>query len=430
MKKIFVAFLFTILVLNFNIISSNLIPGDKIYFENSNQKLCKQNQFETSDEYQYGQLVGNRLKSVYKIINILFWSIQKNKKSEIFEETLQQKKFINKYLPSFSKELKGLSFSTGINEDNLLAIAIYLPKLFSHGCTTTASTGPATINNETFLTQNFDVPYLKNPVLRFIKNILMHFLYEKIRIKPRTSESYSYAYYGIPVIYERLIMNEKGLGFGLNSIYKTQNKSRPVDESTNGILDELLVKIAICNCKNVSEVSKLWKNANRNDRKDAFLSTTWCDRYGRILVIESTPNYLITAFENSTDITNSNEGILWHTNHHMWLDPNVTGSIYLGENMLGNCSDHREKRASELLNKYYGNISVEVLKSLIKDHGGGLNPKEPDECDICCHPSQIYPFITSRSFIIQPKNLTIYWTNGQPCSNDFKILNCTKYFNS
>jgi hypothetical protein len=154
-------------------------------------------------------------------------------------------------------------------------------------------------------------------------------------------------------------------------------------------------------------------------------SSCFCDREGGILIIEQTHNYIITVFGNSTEITGASEGILWHANHHQWLDPNLTGSVYPNEYPS---SGLRAERTHELLNDAYGNITLETCKTIARDHGGGFDMNGKDSGDICRHPDNASSKITAFSWIIMPKDLTVFWTHTSPCKGIFFKHDFSKIF--
>jgi hypothetical protein len=154
-------------------------------------------------------------------------------------------------------------------------------------------------------------------------------------------------------------------------------------------------------------------------------SSCFCDLEGGILIIEQTHHYIITVFGNSTEITGAPAGILWHANHHQWLDPNLTGSVYPNENPS---SDLRAERTHELLNDAYGNITLETCKTITRDHGGGFDIDGKDSGDICRHPDSSSSKITAFSWIIMPKNLTVFWTHTSPCKGIFFEHDFSKIF--
>jgi hypothetical protein len=383
---------------------------------------------DVSSPYEYGYEAGKRFRSQYELIIDLFARSAKNttpNKKNVENQINDMKQFC----PLLLEELSGLSVSLGIGLDKLLLLQKFTRSLALGECTTTLSTGKATKNNEKFLTQDFDIPKdsVKNRLLFFITHIITL----KCWVAKINTMKYKYAFWGIPIICEIPFLNEKGLGFGGNAMIITENKSRYIDEGP-GMSAYMLERLTMMTCKNVSEVATLWKNTERASGTDRSWPhfwdngiSVWCDKEGGILVIEQTHNHIITVFRNSTEITGAPEDILWHANHHQWLDPNQTGSIYPSEYIS---SYFREKRARELLEANYGNITLDFCKKLTRGHGGGTNPDGKDSSDICCHSDKNSSVATAFAWIIQPKNLTVYWTHGTPCLSRFVRYDFTKIF--
>jgi hypothetical protein len=235
-----------------------------------------------------------------------------------------------------------------------------------------------------------------------------------------------YAFFGIPILAEYPLINEAGLGFGGTGTSITKDKERYVDEG-EGISPYYLVRHAMMNFNNISEVADLFTENPRSSHRLKIGLHDWdydnfvfCDREGGILMIEQTHNYLFKVFGNSTEITNSFEGILWHANHHQWLDPNLTGSLFSYEYITSNM---RVNRTLELLESSYGNITIETCKNITRDHGGGYDINKRDSGDICRHPDNHSLWITSFSWIIQTKTMTVYWTRNFPCKSEFNEYN-------
>jgi hypothetical protein len=368
---------------------------------------------EASSPYEYGLKAGRLLRSQYRLIDLL---ARFSKKSDITTKDIKdQINHMENYYPFILEEFKGLSASLNIKLERLLFLQEFLRHNFGLSCTTTLSTGPATKYNETFLTQNADsgVRDLGDVLFTIIDRILS---YKCWVIKINTLR-YKYMCFGIPVLHETPLMNEKGLGFGGNLIRLTKNESRYVDEGP-GMSWENLAKLSIMTCKNVSEVATLWKNMERCSEANKWnvISAVWCDGEGGILCIEYTHNHIITVFGNSTEITGAPEDILWHASHHQWLDPNLTGSVFPEEYPS---SALREERSRELLEDNYGNITLDVCKSICRDHGGGFDSNVKDSGDICRHPDKNDRILTRLSWIIQPKDLTIYFAHRSPCRSIF-----------
>jgi len=364
--------------------------------------------------FDHGFRIGLKYNYLYYFLVDLFDSLVNQEDMVIFyEKALYQKSILEKYCPVFLEELKGLSKATLISLEKIIATQIFLSSFFDNQCTTTASTAPATRYNETFLTTNYD-PSITSPMLP----ITRIFFTRDYHIN-RVVSGYNYAYLGIPVLYEIPLINERGLGFGGNGIGITDDPDRHIDEG-EGIPTYFLERLTMMSCSNVSEVARFWRDSDRSSDKDKnwpkhwdYSTSVWCDREGGILMIEQSHSYIITVFGDSTDTSDAPEGILWHANHHQWLDPNLTGSKYPSKYPS---SMMRGNRARELLLENYGNITLDVCKAITRDHGGGTNPNGKDSSDICRHPDKNDTHITAFSWIVVPEKMTVYWTRGQPCS--------------
>ncbi len=376
---------------------------------------------ESLSPYDYGYKAGRYLKGScsYKFLYVL---------SNIFDNTPIDKNYVEnqiqnleQYCPFYLDELRGLSDSTNIKLENLIILQSKMHSLFGGECTATLSTGDATKNNETFLTFNVDtsIDGFKKILFQTIFHRIFSF---KFFIAKILTMKYEYAFWGVPVLYEFPFLNEEGLGWGSPGTLLTKNQSRKIDEGA-GIPTMLLERLAMMTCKNVSEVAKFYKDTNRASQKDAGFfhvydcsSSCFCDKEGGILVIEQTHDYIVTVFGNSTDITGAPGDILWHANHHQWLDPNWTGSVYPNEDLS---SAFRAERARELLETNYGNITLEVCEEITRDHGGGYNKNGKDSGDICRHPDRHSLKVNAFAWIIVPKELTVYWVHTSPCKDVF-----------
>jgi len=399
----------------------------KTIFNNESDGIKIQN-LNALSPYDYGLKAGKMLNAQYRFFNNIFRIFEKWKIESIQIE--KQIKNIDKYFPFFSEELRGLSKSTNIKLDRLLFLQNILCSLFYGECTVALATGKATKFNQTFLTFNIDSSL--DSVGDILLSALLHRIFSlKCWIVRINTMEYNYAFWGIPILLEYPFLNEKGLGWGSPGTIFTDNESRYIDEGP-GIPTMELEKLAMMTCKNVSEVARLYLNTERASEKGNGWfhmydgsSSCFCDLEGGILIIEQTHHYIITVFGNSTEITGAPEGILWHANHHQWLDPNLTGSMYPNENPS---SDLRAERTHELLNDAYGNITLETCKTITRDHGGGFDKDGKDSGDICRHPDSSSSKITAFSWIIMPKNLTVFWTHTSPCKGIFFEHDFSKIF--
>jgi Acyl-coenzyme A:6-aminopenicillanic acid acyl-transferase len=361
--------------------------------------------------------VGKRYIFQYQLLThfCLFQNI-KSIEANIPNKIKNYEKIIETYYPEYLEELEGLSHATNINIDKLLTVQLILFADQHPECTVTLSTQNATKNNQTFLTQNWDAKYT-NPIV-FITRLFFT-RHVKIHRVNFSTDHYSYVFLGIPILYEILLMNEKGLCFGANAINLATN--RTIDTGL-GISSYLLERKTLATCSNVNDVAYLWTHTIRASYDTEFWAfylgcdaTAWCDRNGSILMIEQSHSYITTVFGNSTNVTGGPANILWHANHDQWLNPNKTGSKFPGEDPS---SARRAQRARELLLNNYGNITLDTCINLITDHGGGTNPNGPDSSDICRHPDSDDSDTTIFAWIAEPKEYTVYLTRGQPCNSN------------
>jgi len=257
-----------------------------------------------------------------------------------------------------------------------------------------------------------------------MKTIFVQFLsrfFRKFFVIRINTMNYRYASFGIPILKEHAFINEKGLGFGANGVPLTKDPDRPIDEG-EGIPALSLARFSMMTCKNVSEVAKLWENSERaadvtkkGQHIGDFGASVWCDKDGGILMIEQSHSYIISVFGNSTETTGSLKDILWHANHNQWLDPYLTGTVYPSEYPS---SAMRAERARELLETEYGNITLDFCKKLNRDS------------TICRHPSRDPRYLTIYSWIVVPKEMTVYWTRGNPCRSRYIKTDFSKIFGS
>lgn len=430
---LFVVILFAGMTLSTAVgVDSRQFQNDGAHYDKILMNLVRQSQqshrgtFSVSS-YVYGEAMGKQYVSVYKMINAFFSVREQKAVQNMAEQEKNDLTIIATYCPFFLDELKGLSSSTNISVDRLFALQCFLSSFFSAGqCTITGSTSPATRGNQTYLTQNWDVcvfsPLL--PIIRF-STYFPHINNDE--------NGYRYVFLGIPVLYEIPLMNEKGLGFTGAGLLLTHNKTRHIDEG-DGIPIYFLELMTMKYCSNVSEVVSFWMGVPRSSdphlrypRFSDYDTTLWGDRDGNIVCIEETHSYFIAAYGTSTNITQAPVGILWHANHHQWLDPNMTGSSFPKDTT----SYARSTRALALLEHYYGNITLRVCMSITRDQGGGTNPKRGDSSDICRKPDIRCPWTTGFSWIVVPKDLTVYWTHARPClpfRGIFHAHNYTKEF--
>ncbi len=404
----------------------HIIQKNTIFFNNKSNQIFYY--INAENHYDYGYKTGKKYYFFYKVLDFFVKSVSRKQTGDGYaEKTLEN---LSIYSPWLVEELEGLGNSTNIEIKDLLNI---FNSLFPRDqqCTVVLATGNATKNNETFLAQNFDSNKQGlNKFFNYFLKTITHFLI----IADIQCENYTYVFSGIPILYELPLMNQEGLGFGANGITLTKNNTRYIDEGT-GISTYNLERLTMMRCKNISEVQKLWKNSIRSSGRYRSWPHFWdnsapsfCDKKGDIITIEQSHKYTFFVYRNSTDITKTYNDILWHTNHHQFLNPNLTGSIYPGEKNIDNSSFLRSERAVELLEQNYGNITIDVIKEIMRDHEGGTNKKERDSSDICRYPDKNSSSTTIFSWIIIPQKKMLYLAHNIPDKTRYQCVDLTDIF--
>lgn len=73
----------------------------------------------------------------------------------------------------------------------------------------------------------------------------------------------------------------------------------------------------------------------------------------------------------------------------------------------------RYKREIELLKNYNGQITIETIKEILRDHDN----REPDDFTVCTHGLSAG---TLGSIIILPKKKEFWVTDNYPCSSEYE----------
>jgi isopenicillin-N N-acyltransferase like protein len=128
------------------------------------------------------------------------------------------------------------------------------------------------------------------------------------------------------------------------------------------------------------------------------------DGQGRILDMELTPGQY--------DLFEGDDGFIVHTNH--FTSPKLKHL----ERFLPNIPDspRRLERLRDLVEKDFGKIDVQTIKTMLCDHDGYPS-------SLCRHLMQEGPlpgiFKTSASLIAEPEKRTMHVALGNPCENEY-----------
>lgn len=294
-------------------------------------------------------------------------------------------------------------------------------------CTTIVAIPPATKDGEIYLLWNFDI-------LRPAKLI-----FDRFRLFVASSEGYSYVAWGIPGWLHIGLMNEKGVCFVANAVGMT-------DGGTQGATIFEIIEEALTSCSTVEEVSKLYTDSNRlvlpgySAAIFANMNSMYADEQGGAITIEYSKNHIAVRHIDEG-------GVMVETNHHQYLNRELSGSADPAKQKAITGSYARLGRAWEMAKEYSGKFDLETMVRFASDHG--QNYSLLSECDyevpetgfvddatICCHVWNFTWYLrklrlrqaleamaegeTLYSFILQPKRRTIWFCRGKPCHSKYK----------
>jgi len=399
-------------------IKSNELDYDKIRI----------NPIEASSHYDYGQKLFQQhpgLKVFFRVWSNTYIFYKNELESYINAWTNDPDEKFDDFLDEF----QGIADVLGLNKlervlymGRLLLLETplgFILSILSNDCTNTAATKDATdTKDKTFIHQNID--------LAGVSDILWRILSKTINIAKIDGE-YDYAFFSIPVLGEWPFLNEKDVGF-VGTGLRLGSEDVDTSENLTAMPSIWLVRRAMMDCDHVvdtegqpGDVLDLYTSTDRASGEDMKWprvwnnqNSIWCDGLGNILAIEQMNHNFVSKTENP----NNPQGflqpnILWHTNHHMWLDHEDTGSIPPDHDDDRPNSFIRAERAYELLTgNNYGELNQDYFENIIaKDQEN----EGHEEIDQILNPN------TRESYIIQSNpddDKWFYWSRGRPSENE------------
>ena len=460
---------------SFGVITDNITIADGSDHNDYNYNIYVLGPFTAGNghtaQYNYGYYVGTILRDNYYSLKLMLcagYLINRavDYKSDLEDFLTYDDISTNEYdfCTYFIEELEGLIDALGNNYKNS---QIPTKTVAPHQCTTTVSTGEATTGDFTYLSQNFDPPPSMSAELIDLPN---HFfedtdlgLTQNLFIVDIDGFN-KYVFFGVPILYEVPIVNEKGVSFCGNSLQKNHGI---FNDQTVGACIWFLDKWTMMNCDDVSEVEDYWTNIRKTyDSTDLWPwywpytwdgeASMWSDINGDIISFEYAGNYSASEgkhqwqkiVRNSAEIPDEPipvpvyNDILWHTNHFQWLSEDD----YYGVDVPNPPAESlvREERARYLLNLDHadnpngdGGIDFEDIYDLTRDQ----NDSDLDKC-ICRGPSKknssfsdtggtFFAWITETELNKLPK---VYWCEGREqgespkYDGNWSVFDCNDYF--
>ncbi|HMF31436.1 MAG TPA: C45 family peptidase [Candidatus Lokiarchaeia archaeon] len=202
-------------------------------------------------------------------------------------------------------------------------------------------------------------------------------------------------------------VNERGLAIGED--YGRTWKKHPLDYRFRGVPGLLLLQEALETCETTEEVIQFVTNfpARTNGFHFGVMDTA-----GDACVIEATATRCA--------IRRPENGILAHTN--LYLTPELADAN-IPDDVMWQFKDmqvpytksprERYEREIEMLEQARGNITIDTLKTILRDHRGG----EGTDFTPCTH-SPVAS--TLASIIINPRTRQMWVTDTQPCLAEYE----------
>jgi isopenicillin-N N-acyltransferase-like protein len=291
------------------------------------------------------------------------------------------------YAPELVEEIKGIAEGADssfqevffLNSFDDIAADTSNPMLATKffGCTSFATSGGVTTNDEAFIGQNFDynVIFQDFPII----------------IKAKNESGRSSLIYTMAGMLGFIGQNSSGISVANNKLFSSD--PRP------GVPFTLIIR-RILEQETIEDAINVVVNAHRTTGMNYLI----CDSYGKVVNIETTAAKYEVIYPTA--------GYITHTNHY------ITQKLKSYQLMEPRDSIVRNDRMDKLVcaRAKNGEITYEYLKECLKDHAN--YPKS-----ICNHLDEKVPSYkrmkTISALIMQPKRRKIWVTNGNPCQNEF-----------
>ena len=252
----------------------------------------------------------------------------------------------------------------------------------------------ATLDNSMIFGRNYDFP-----------NVLQPFQIVREETPDDGYKNLNFTQY--PLTGCHMGMNEEGLAIGYN--YGRSWKKQPLDFKLKGVPGTFIVQEVLETCATTQEAIKyITEFPDRSNGCHYGLM----DASGDTCVIETTS----TRYA----IRRTKDGILAHTNHYQTeelKDANLPDEVRFKMDDMDispiESPIKRYKRENQLLAKSRGEITMETIKTILRDH----DDREPDDFTVCTHGVSAG---TLGSIIVLPEVREFWVTDNHPCNTAYE----------
>ncbi|HMF31443.1 MAG TPA: C45 family peptidase [Candidatus Lokiarchaeia archaeon] len=264
----------------------------------------------------------------------------------------------------------------------------------SQGCSQLFALPEATTDESLFFARNFDFPNILQPI--------------QVVREESPSDGFRTLTMSLFVMAgAHMGLNEKGLAIGVN--YGRSWKKNPLDYRFTGVPSLLILQEILETCETVEKVIQF---VTKFPARAHGFHFGVVDETGDACVIET------TATRHA--IRRPDGGIMAHTNHYQTpelTDANVPDDIlwqFKGFQVPYIQSPReRYEREIEMLDQARGHITIDTLKTILRDHRGG----EGTDFTPCVHGPV---GSTLASNIIKPRTRQMWVTDTQPCLMEYE----------
>ena len=288
------------------------------------------------------------------------------------------------YAPEIVDEMKGIAAGSKLDFQDIffLNITYEISGLPVMGCTSFAIAGDATASGEVIAGQNFDYMNLWEEYM--------------VLLKMKPIDSPSILALAPPGSLGLIGLNSAGISLNLNLLRNKDSLTPQGEVPSHIILRKVLTS------ENISEAISMIASAGRRSAKNYLLAS----EQGDIADVEVTLDDIDINFPRRSILTHANS---FKTER---FKRNDLAPVLLADSYV------RSQRLFRLMESHYGNLSVDIIKELLKDHNN-----YPDS--ICRHPNPRNPLPMGRimktlvSLISCPKERKVYIALGNPCENEY-----------
>lgn len=338
---------------------------------------------------QYGRLTRDRVHKTLAAYSDLFLAYAGLRWPEVREFAIRFTSVIEAYDRELMAEMEGIAEGAAVDMTDVLAINVRTEIMFGLGeiraaadCTAFAALPSATSNEHTLLGQNWDW----HPAAFDCCVVLA------IEQDDRPSI--------VTVVEAGLLakmgMNSSGVGVATNALVADVDKGEP------GIPYHVLLR-TILNCRSLDEARSRVSTTGRASSANYLLAF----QDGNAVDLEVAP-----GAEDRVFSIEPQDGVLGHAN--CFVAPTVSVVDQTPEKKP--LSMTRQRTINRRLRDHAGNISVELMKTILADHENHPNA-------LCRHPLEYLAPVdrsaTVASVIMDLDERTLWVADGQPCSHPY-----------